>query len=73
MAKKAKKDKFYVIKCSHCFETDFKLCDVDPNDKVKIYTDTPYKIGIFTPGGGYCPSSAEQSHKKNKQLTPCKF
>ena len=32
-----------MIRCSHCFSDDFKLDDVNPNDKVKFYTDTPFK------------------------------
>lgn len=43
MARKAKQDKAFVIKCSHCFEIDFKLEDVKPEDTVKYYTDTPFK------------------------------
>ena len=43
MAKKAKKNKQFVIKCSHCFQDDFKLEDVKPEDKVKFYTDSPFK------------------------------
>ena len=43
MAKKSKTDENFVIKCSHCFEEDFRLNDVDPDDKLKHYTDTPFK------------------------------
>ena len=43
MAKKAKSDVKFVIKCPHCFEDDFKLEDVKPEVEIKIYTDTPYK------------------------------
>ena len=43
MARKAKSDTNYVISCSHCLNTEFKLNDIDPNDTVKIYTDTPFK------------------------------
>ena len=69
MAKKAKRDRSFVIKCAHCFETDFKLLDVKPDEKVKLYTDTPYKLGVFTPGGNSNRDSSEQQ----KDLTPCKF
>jgi len=58
MAKRAKKDRHFIIKCSHCFETDFKLHDVKPEDKVKYYTDTPFKLGRITPGGNYLGSAA---------------
>jgi hypothetical protein len=44
MAKKAKKDSSFMIKCPHCFEHDFKLEDVKPDDKLKYYTDTPFKF-----------------------------
>lgn len=43
MAKKAKKDVNFIIKCPHCFECEFKLDDVNLEDKVKFYTDTPFK------------------------------
>ena len=43
MARKAKQDKNFIIKCSHCCEIDFKLEDVKPDDKLKFYTDTPFK------------------------------
>ena len=43
MARKAKMDKNFIIKCSHCFEVDFKLEDVKNEDTVKYYTDTPFK------------------------------
>lgn len=43
MARKAKKDIKFVIKCSHCLEDDFKLDDVNEEDKLKFYTDTPFK------------------------------
>ena len=72
MAKKAKKDRDFTIKCAHCFEKEFKLNDVKLDDKVKLYTDTPYKMGAFTPGGNFM--SAEESESKRKpQITPCKF
>ena len=44
MARRAKKDKSFVIKCSHCLENDFKLDDVNADDKIKFYTDTPLKF-----------------------------
>lgn len=50
MAKRAKKVKTFVIKCSHCLESDFRLTDVNPEDTVKFYTDTPFKFGKTTPG-----------------------
>lgn len=43
MARKAKNDRNFIIKCSHCFEVDFKLEDVKQEDTVKFYTDTPFK------------------------------
>jgi hypothetical protein len=43
MAKKSKKDKNFTIKCSHCLKEDFKLIDVKDCDKLKYYTDTPFK------------------------------
>lgn len=43
MAKKAKADKNFIIRCSHCFEDDFKLEDIKLEDKVKYYTDSPIK------------------------------
>jgi hypothetical protein len=51
MAKKAKKNKNFVIKCSHCLETEFRLNDVKPEEKIKFYTDTPFKFTLFSPGG----------------------
>jgi len=50
MAKRTKKDKKFVIKCSHCFSDDFKLDDVKPDDELKFYTDTPFKC-TRTAGG----------------------
>ncbi|CDW91627.1 UNKNOWN [Stylonychia lemnae] len=44
MAKKAKKDINFIIRCPHCFENDFKLHDVNQEEKVKFYTDTPFKF-----------------------------
>ncbi len=68
MAKKAKKDKKFTIKCSHCLEIDFKLEDVNLEDKVKFYTDTPLKLtkatdkkANETPGN---PLYAKSSSKK---------
>lgn len=53
MAKRAKRNKEFVIKCAHCSEIDFKLNDVLPEDKIKVYTDSPLKQGaIFSPNGG---------------------
>jgi hypothetical protein len=71
MAKKAKKTKSFVIKCSHCFEQDFKLLDVNPDDKIKFYTDTPFKEGYYTPGGNIRLSSDKKPHKL--KISPCKF
>lgn len=45
MAKKAKKDHKYTIRCTHCMKDEYKLLDVDPRDKIKVYTDTPAKHG----------------------------
>jgi len=44
MAKRAKKIKDFIIRCAHCLETDFRLIDVKIEDKVKFYTDTPFKL-----------------------------
>lgn len=43
MAKKAKKDYKFIIRCTHCMTDEYKLQDVDPSDRVKTYTDTPAK------------------------------
>ena len=43
MAKKAKRDINFIIKCPHCLECEFKLDDVNQEDQVKFYTDTPFK------------------------------
>lgn len=48
MAKKAKKDISFIIRCAHCFKDEFKLEDVKHEDTVKIYTDTPYKYAETT-------------------------
>lgn len=44
MAKKAKKDANFIIRCPHCLENEFKLNDVKQEDKLKFYTDTPFKF-----------------------------
>jgi hypothetical protein len=44
MAKTAKKDPKYTIRCAYCAEDDFKLHDVDKAADVRQYTDTPAKI-----------------------------
>lgn len=44
LAKKAKKDSNFIIRCSHCMEEDYRLNDVDPTDPIKYYTDTPCKM-----------------------------
>ena len=44
MAKKAKKDPYYKIRCAYCAEDDFKLNDVDYAATIRHYTDTPAKI-----------------------------
>lgn len=44
LAKRAKKDANFVIRCSHCMEDDYRLNDVDPTAPVKFYTDTPMKM-----------------------------
>jgi hypothetical protein len=43
MAKKAKKEPKFVIRCTHCMVEDYRLSDVVPSEKVKHYTDTPAK------------------------------
>ncbi len=56
MAKLAKRDLKFVIKCTHCMKDDFKLQDVDPNEAVKIYTDTPAKFKQYvTPAPDVTP------------------
>jgi hypothetical protein len=44
MSKKAKVNDQYVIRCVHCMTNDFKLKDVQPEDPIKEYTDTPAKF-----------------------------
>ena len=44
LAKRAKKDANFVIRCSHCMEEDYRLNDVDLTAPVKWYTDTPQKM-----------------------------
>lgn len=44
MAKKAKKDKSFVIKCAYCFVDDYRLEDVNKEESVKYYTDSPLKV-----------------------------
>lgn len=44
MARKAKNNRNFVIKCTHCCEDDFKLEDVKHESTVKYYTDTPFKM-----------------------------
>ena len=51
MARRASKDKNFIIKCCHCFEEDYRLNDVKPSDEVKTYTDTPYKCNGATTKG----------------------
>jgi hypothetical protein len=46
MAKTAKKDPKYTIRCSYCAQDDFKLFDVDLDAEVRQYTDTPAKIQL---------------------------
>lgn len=63
MAKKAKKEHNYIIRCTHCMTEDYKLHDVDLNDNVKHYTDTPAKFNELqnnyaTPGEEKCLSPA---------------
>ena len=43
MAKRAKKDAKFIIRCPHCLEEDFRLEDVSINANVKFYSDTPFK------------------------------
>lgn len=43
MAKKAKTCQKYVIRCVHCMNEDFKLCDVNYYETPRDYTDTPAK------------------------------
>ena len=43
-ANKAKADPEYSIYCSHCYEEEFRLRDVDSDaESIKYYTDTPNK------------------------------
>jgi hypothetical protein len=46
MAKRAKKNRKFIIKCAHCNEADFKLVDVNPDEQIKYYTDTPFKNAL---------------------------
>lgn len=46
MVRKTKKDVSFVIRCSHCLRDDFKLNDVNGEDEVKFYSDTPFKIKL---------------------------
>ena len=46
MAKAAKKDPKYIIRCAYCAQDDFKLYDVDMEAEVRQYTDTPAKIQL---------------------------
>lgn len=46
MAKTAKKDPKYTIRCAYCAQDDFKLFDVDIDAEVRQYTDTPAKIQL---------------------------
>lgn len=48
MAKKAKKDTSFVIRCAHCSEDEFKLEDVKLEESIKIYTDSPSKFAQET-------------------------
>ena len=43
MAKKAKSDSKFVIRCTHCMTDDFKLNDIQASDPLRIYSDTPAK------------------------------
>lgn len=43
MAKKAKRDSKFVIRCTHCMTEEYKLLDVVQEKPVKWYTDTPAK------------------------------
>ena len=45
MARKAKQDVKFQIVCSHCTANDYKLLDVDPDAPLRVYTDTPFKLG----------------------------
>jgi hypothetical protein len=44
MAKKAKKDSGYIIRCSYCIIDDFRLEDVKEEAEIKHYTDSPFKL-----------------------------
>ena len=48
LAKRAKKDPSFVITCCHCFEEDYRLVDVDKEKPIKYYTDTPFKMLMFS-------------------------
>lgn len=49
MAKRAKKDTAFVIRCSYCQVDDYRLEDVKEEDTIKHYTDSPFKM-TKTPG-----------------------
>jgi len=62
MAKAAKKDPKYTIRCAYCAQDDFKLYDVDMEAEVRQYTDTPAKIQL-----------ARVEVAKKSIATPCPF
>lgn len=68
MAKKAKKETTFVIKCPHCLEDDFKLHDVDPSDKIKYYTDTPFKLTKGYEGSGTRQKTRETNDSSIKKV-----
>jgi predicted ATP-dependent protease len=74
-AKKAKKDENYCIKCSHCYKENFRLVDVDLNDKeIKYYTDTPFKCLQRSMQKELLDDSDKQDHHQLEDLkTPRDF
>lgn len=45
LAKRAKNDDKFRIFCSHCCAEEYKLIDVDLEAPLRVYTDTPFKLG----------------------------
>ena len=78
IAKKAKSNPDFLIMCSHCTQTNYRLTDVDPKAPLKIYTDTPLKAktyetvnitGIESPSTPSINKNTNSSHKLTNQTT----
>ena len=68
MAKRAKKDKKFIIRCTFCLVDDYRLEDVKIEDTVKIYTDSPFKFMKQTEA----PVLKESHFKKTAQESASK-